>query len=90
MIENFSLLTNGAINIMTLAEFYKRLERHDWYWTMSDDIRYYRAGERASGELREIVKENADDPRFQKLYDAFQTFYFENDGSPTPKLEDFE
>lgn len=29
---------------MTLAELYRELERHDWFYAMSDDPRVYSAG----------------------------------------------
>jgi len=37
---------------MTLAELYRELERHDWFFEMSDDPRVYSSGRENQNRLR--------------------------------------
>lgn len=41
---------------MNIVEFYKELERHDWYYCWSDDSGVYRRGEADWNRLEGIAK----------------------------------
>lgn len=43
---------------MTLAEFARKLDAHDWHYSFSDDSRVFAAGEKSLGELRRIAMES--------------------------------
>jgi len=56
----------------TLAEFYDALERHDWWYCMSDDHSVYNRGAVAEGKLKVIAKKS---PEHQTLFDDMQAFH---------------
>lgn len=41
---------------MNLKEYKKRLDKHDWYYMMSDDHRIYEAGSAEEKELRKLAE----------------------------------
>jgi hypothetical protein len=41
---------------MTLREYYKQLEQHDWYYEWSDDFRVWQRGRDDKTRLEEISK----------------------------------
>ena len=45
---------------MTIQEYYDKLEKHDWYYAMSDDHRYWVAGERSIKELKRLADEHGE------------------------------
>jgi hypothetical protein len=51
---------------MSLEEFKKLLEEHDWFYMMSDDNRVYRAGNTNEWKLKEFARANGDD--FKRAY----------------------
>lgn len=53
---------------VSLKEYDKRLERHDWYYNQSDDIRMYRRGKAQMEELEKAAKTS---PKHKKLFDAY-------------------
>ena len=50
---------------MTLREYKKRLDKHDWYYVMSDDPRWYDAG---LAEEKELIKLAQSKPSFTKAF----------------------
>lgn len=69
----------------TLAQLYDKLEAHDWYYAMSDDNRYWVAGEASRKELEEIGKES---PAHQSLIERYTIYMFSGDAwgtAPEPK-----
>jgi tyrosine-protein phosphatase YwqE len=53
---------------MTVKEFYKLLEKHDWFYFMSDDHSVYKKGAKEAEELFALAKNN---DYFRKLYDGY-------------------
>lgn len=51
---------------MTLREYKKRLDKHDWYYPMSDDPRWYDAGLTEENELRKLAQTK---PSFAKAFE---------------------
>lgn len=51
--------------VLTLREYKKLLENHDWYYGMADDHRVYQAGQDAELKLKELAKL---DKAFEKAY----------------------
>lgn len=52
---------------MTTEEFQKELASHDWHYEMSDDPRYYHAGDFNRHRLESLCEKN---PEFKVLYDT--------------------
>jgi hypothetical protein len=52
--------------IMTLEEYKKELQQHDWYYEFSDDHGVWQRGERASARLSRIAREGNEE--FKKAY----------------------
>lgn len=50
---------------MTKDEFKEILEKHDWFYSMSDDHRVWKAGVAAEGRIKEIRES---DPTLNQLY----------------------
>lgn len=76
---------------MTKEEFFKRLEKHDWYYPFSDDFHVHNKGEADHAEIESLKKQS---PVFEKMYDAFVAHYssgsaFGTEKLPKPKFEDF-
>ncbi len=72
---------------MTLAEFWDLLNRHDWFYPMSDDSRVYRKGENSLRVIKVAAERGG--PRFKKLFDDYQEHVFSgpawnNDPKPRP------
>ena len=56
-----------------LAEFWEKLDQHDWYYQMSDDGRVYRAGAQAENLL---LNEARTSLFKMALYNAFHLNHF--------------
>lgn len=68
---------------MKLAEFYARLERHDWWYEMSDDPKVFRAGQAERDALRVIAITG---PEHQDLYEAMVAHHrWNGTGARPPK-----
>ena len=50
---------------MTVDEYIKRLEQHDWLYIMSEDPARYWAGNR---EHNELIRLSNDSPEFRRLF----------------------
>ena len=64
---------------MTLEEYQKLLDHHDWYYDFSDDLSVWRRGEASSAETIELAKTGPDD--FKRAYNEaharnFKVGYF--------------
>jgi len=59
---------------MNLTNYYDMLVRHDWYYTYSDDHRYYLRGRDKEIELLKIAGELGKE--YKDLYDSFHHYYF--------------
>jgi len=56
---------------ISLGQYYDLLEKHDWYYMMSDDSRAYRAGRASIHKIQSIAQEN---PDFMRLYNEYVDF----------------
>lgn len=65
---------------MKPIELYSRLEKHDWWYHMSDDHRHYKAGEADSEELRAASEES---PENKAVYDDY--IAYKSGKGPKPK-----
>jgi hypothetical protein len=80
---------------MTLKEYWKILNGHDWYYNYSDDQRVWRAGCDAQKRIEGIAKES---PEHQALYSGFHSHYFygktsefqKNDKRPPKPVRPFQ
>lgn len=52
---------------MNLKEYKTRLDKHDWYYMMSDDRRAYEAGQAEENELRKLSEARK---TYKKAYDS--------------------
>ena len=64
---------------MKLSEFYDMLEKHDWFYHMSDDHRYYSAGVVVADKIRAITGK---DPDCLKLYLEYQSYMLKRGEKP--------
>jgi len=60
---------------MTLKEFKQRLNKHDWYYSMSEDSRWYESGLAEQKELERLAETK---PSFKKVFDAKKNELFPN------------
>lgn len=72
---------------MNLQEFYDELAKHDWYYSMSDDISQYRKGLASYRYLLQVAEEKGS--RYMNLLEAFESYYmsgtaFGIDRAPKP------
>jgi hypothetical protein len=56
---------------MDLAEYYKSLESHDWYYNYSDDHRAWSKGSQESTRLQSIAQEN---PTLLRMYKDYSNW----------------
>lgn len=68
---------------VSLQDFYKALESHDWFYDYSDDGSVYRRGR---AEEDRIGKATATSPAHKALYDAFRAYIYDKKEKPTPPL----
>ena len=75
---------------MDASEFFKLLEKHDWFYQYSDDHRAWTKGSDEARRLQAIIQE---DPLFTRMYLAYSDYMFkpldEREGLVKPKLEDY-
>ena len=58
---------------MNLTKFYDMLSMHDWFYSYSDDHRYYTRGRDNEVELLKMACEHGKE--YKDLYDAFHYYY---------------
>lgn len=66
-----------------LKNLWDLLEKHDWYYTYSDDHRYYVKGSKERKVLQSMVQENE---RLMKLYKDYADYVF--NGKEKPNIDD--
>lgn len=73
---------------MSLAEFFKELAKHDWYYAFSDDRLIYRRGEENQRRLSVLAQQSE---MHQKIFDAFKDYFsdHEDDTRKKPEIEDY-
>lgn len=59
---------------MTLENFKKLLDDHDWFYAFSDDHTYWIRGESQSREIFSALKTGTDE--MKKLYNEYHANYF--------------
>lgn len=74
---------------ITIQEFYQKLERHDWYYMMSDDHSVWQRGKEAEKNLKEIASEHGD--KWLSLFEDFGKHMFTgrawgNERQPKPEM----
>jgi len=57
-------------SIVSLSQYEEMLQKHDWYYMMSEDSSKYRAGEESYKKLVEISKVNL---VFLELFSVYQS-----------------
>jgi hypothetical protein len=70
---------------MTLDEFERALQDFDWYSSMSDDARVYRAGQEAWDELLAFVHAPTTTLAHQALFDDYYIYAYNPDHFPGSK-----
>ena len=75
---------------MSPSEFFKLLEKHDWYYQYSDDHRAWEKGNSESKRIRAIAQEI---PVFLDMYRDYSKFMFlpldEREQVTRPELKDY-
>lgn len=72
-------------SIPTIEQYFDDLDRHDWYFTFSDDSRVYRNGVDDNKRLSAIATRLGGD--HAALYEAFNKHYFSGGPWSTPKCD---
>ena len=68
---------------MSLFEFYRLLQRHDWSYNYSDDHRMWTKGRDEANMIEHILKGNSHDPKFRSLYDEYRSWFWDVTGDIT-------
>ena len=75
---------------MDLAEYYKSLKNHDWYYNYSDDHGVWSKGSREYARLQAIAQEN---PTLLRMYRDYSKWVHatpeDRSEAPEPVLEDY-
>jgi len=75
---------------MEPSEFFKLLEKHDWYYQYSDDHRAWEKGSNESKRIQAIAQEI---PLFLDMYRDYSKFMFlpldEREQVTRPELKDY-
>jgi len=73
---------------MTIEEFYKLLQSHDWYYYFSDDPSVYDKGKASHTAIVSAVKTY---PTLKLLYKDYQIYAFRGRDNTLkePRLEDY-
>lgn len=69
---------------MTLYDFYKKLQNHDWFYDFSDDGRVWREGREAEARLRGEARDLG--PEYVQLFNDYEASVWSGPGFGTPKL----
>lgn len=81
-------LTNGEQ--MTIEEFYKLLEGHDWTYQYSDDFSVWRRGSDRAKQISHLAEGNE---TFKQMVADFRSYIFDGDATgytrPKPLLSDY-
>jgi len=79
--------------MITIREFYKRLEQFDWFYAMSDDYRVYHGGMMERKRIAHIAYEGGDN--YLRLFRDYQKHVYTGrpwgtEKAPKPEVEDYE
>lgn len=58
---------------VTLQKYWDILNRHDWYWVMSDDMRSYNDGQKREAELKAIAETSIE---HSIMYKGFSDYHW--------------
>jgi translation initiation factor 2 alpha subunit (eIF-2alpha) len=61
------------IKMLSLKDYYARLKAHDWHWSMADDSKAYKVGQKEEKALLEISYELGEE--YGDLFDGFTKHY---------------
>lgn len=69
---------------MTLKEYKQKLDKHDWFYMMSDDPRWYDSGLAAETELEKLAEKDKElreafDAKKNELFGQPKTHYHEQE-----------
>lgn len=67
---------------MKLCEYYKELEKHDWFYRMTDDHRVWQIGKKASAR---IVRLSKGSPEHETMHLAYRKHVFSGPNWGTEK-----
>ncbi len=67
---------------MELRDYYDELEKHDWFYEMTEDHRVWQLGNRASARIARISKES---PEHEALRSAYHKHVFSGPNWGTEK-----
>jgi len=65
---------------MTIQEFYKLLNDHDWKYHFSDDHRQWQRGREQRAQILQDLENNKDNPEFEVLFKAFSSWAYDPHG----------
>jgi len=65
---------------MTIQEFYKLLNSHDWQYHFSDDHRQWQRGREQRAQILQDLENNKDNPEFEVLFKAFSSWAYDPHG----------
>lgn len=76
---------------MNLADYFRELELHDWYYEFSDD---HSVWTKAKANEKRLIALRLESPQHAALYDAFLSHYstgpaWGNEKTPKPVLESY-
>ena len=65
---------------MTIQEFYKLLNSHDWKYEFSDDHSQWQRGREQRKQIERVLAKTKDDPEFGALFKQFSSWAFDPHG----------
>ena len=65
---------------MSLFEFYRLLQRHDWSYNYSDDHRVWQKGMDEANMIQHILKCNSRDEKYRNLYEKYREWFWDTSG----------
>ena len=68
---------------MSLFEFYRLLQRHDWSYNYSDDHRVWQRGQDESNMIQHILRGNSRDEKYRNLYERYREWFWDTSGDIT-------
>lgn len=70
----------------SFKDYETAINRHDWYYSMSDDTRSYDKGKKEEADLRNIYKDLSDADK-KKAFDEFEKLTKKNYPNSTHKVQ---
>lgn len=70
--------------MLTLFDFYKMLESHDWTYQYSDDHRYWKKGSDEARQIDHVLEmQGSDKNEYRELYNAYADYIWREGPKPT-------